>query len=304
MESRNDELERFKREIDLREYADSVGYKMVKRKSTKQTWFFERGADKVIIGRGIDDHFIYFSVVESNDKGSIIDFIKNRCSKNLGEIRKELRPWIRVNDHPRPPVKTQYAPIVATEKDREAVLAEYSKQVELDSINIYLTKERLIPESVYLSDRFKGKIYTDKYRNAVFPHYDEKGLCGFEKKNKGFTGFSKGGIKTVWISNFMKVDNELIIVESGIEALSHYTLFKPSKSRYISMSGSWSPEAMKIVSEIANNFDGQVTTAFNNDEGGRKLEERFREEMQSRDIKSIYPEKIGYDWNNMVKGEC
>jgi hypothetical protein len=33
------------------------------------------------------------------------------------------------------------------------------------------------------------------YNNAIFPHFDEFGLCGFELKISGFTAFAKGGKK-------------------------------------------------------------------------------------------------------------
>jgi hypothetical protein len=50
--------------------------------------------DKVIIKRGMDGHFVYFSVRDDRDNGSIIDFVQNRQRLSLGAVRKELRPWI------------------------------------------------------------------------------------------------------------------------------------------------------------------------------------------------------------------
>jgi hypothetical protein len=33
----------------------------------------------------------------------------------------------------------------------------------------------------------------DSRGNAVFPHFDGAGLCGYEIKNQRFTGFAAGG---------------------------------------------------------------------------------------------------------------
>ena len=49
-------------------------------------------------------------------------------------------------------------------------------------------------------DRFAGRIRRDDKGNAAFPHFDEKGLSGYELKNVGFTGFASGGKKALWLS--------------------------------------------------------------------------------------------------------
>lgn len=65
----------------------------------------------------------------------------------------------------------------------------------------------------------------DSRGNAVFPHFDLDGLCGYEIKNRGFTGFARGGAKGLWLSNAQDGDNRLIFAESAIDALSHAALF-------------------------------------------------------------------------------
>jgi hypothetical protein len=48
-------------------------------------------ADKVIVKRDADQHYVYFSVRDERDDGSIIDFAMRRKGLNLGQVRKELR---------------------------------------------------------------------------------------------------------------------------------------------------------------------------------------------------------------------
>src|SRR5579872_3982654 len=50
--------------------------------------------DKVIMKRDTDGHYVYFSVRNDGDCGTIIDFAQQRLRLSLGDFRKELRPWI------------------------------------------------------------------------------------------------------------------------------------------------------------------------------------------------------------------
>ena len=74
----------------------------------------------------------------------------------------------------------------------------------------------------------------DTKGNAIFPHYDEEGTCGYEIKNKGFTGFSAGGDKGLWVSRCFAGDESLVIAESAIDALSFHALHKWKTARYVS----------------------------------------------------------------------
>jgi hypothetical protein len=52
---------------------------------------------------------------------------------------------------------------------------------------------------VLQSPRFAGRLKVDFRSNAIFPHADKDGPCGYEIKNKGFTGFARGGEKGLWL---------------------------------------------------------------------------------------------------------
>src|SRR5271167_3242465 len=87
------ELESFK-QIDLRSYAASQGYELDRRESWSGSAVMRHAAtaDKIIIKRDASDgHYLFFSVRDDNDSGSIIDFIQKRRGLSLGNIRKELR---------------------------------------------------------------------------------------------------------------------------------------------------------------------------------------------------------------------
>src|SRR5450432_426054 len=111
-----------------------------------------------------------------------------------------------------------------TTKDRMRVETAYSKMLNAPR-HPFLEYERAIPAALLQSDRIVGRIRIDIRGNAVFPHFDREGLCGFELKNTGFTGFAAGGTKGLWFSHAGPDDRRLVLTESAIDALSHATLF-------------------------------------------------------------------------------
>ena len=90
-----DELEDFKTHINLTEYAASQGYVLDRKASSLNSVVMRhQGGDKIVIARGQDRHWIYFSVRDDTDNGTIIDFVQQRKGVKLGGVRQELRPWI------------------------------------------------------------------------------------------------------------------------------------------------------------------------------------------------------------------
>ena len=60
-----------------------------------------------------------------------------------------------------------------------------------------------------LSPRFRGRIRVDARAKAIFPHENEAGLCGFEKRNRNFKSFAYLGEKGRWMSNAFSEDRRL-----------------------------------------------------------------------------------------------
>jgi hypothetical protein len=95
----------------------------------------------------------------------------------------------------------------------------------------YLESERAIPAALLQSERFAERMRIDARGNAVFPHFDREDLCGFEIKNRGFTGFASGGSKGLWLSQETPDDIRLVFCESAIDALSYAVLFPENRTR-------------------------------------------------------------------------
>jgi hypothetical protein len=90
-----DELETFKRRINLVAYAKSRGFTVNKKKSWRGSTAMNRGHEKIIVTRlPKTGHFVYWSPFDEKDHGTIIDFVQKRQGLDLGGTRKELRSWL------------------------------------------------------------------------------------------------------------------------------------------------------------------------------------------------------------------
>ena len=126
--------------------------------------------DKIVIKRGHNGHYVYFSVRNEGDNGSIIDFAASQES----ESRLGTQGAARLVRPGRPPPKLP--PLEQTGKDRLAVETHYRRMQDAPEHPYLIQKRRLPPELLAL-DRFGGCVRIDERRNAVFPHFDKGGLC-------------------------------------------------------------------------------------------------------------------------------
>jgi hypothetical protein len=296
------ELESFKH-IDLRAYAASQGYVLDRRESWSSSAVMrDTAGDKIIVKRAGDGHYVYFSLRDDRDNGSIIDFLQRRKNMTLGAIRKELRPWTGTSA----PVLPPYPPLVVTRKDRLKVEREFGKMQEA-SRHPYLEGERAIPAGLIGSERFAGRVRIDGKGNAVFPHFDREGLCGYELKNRNFTGFATGGKKGLWVSNDVPADNRLVFCESAVDALSHAVLFRDDHTRYASIGGQISPAQPELMrSAVALMPAGStIVAAMDADDAGWKLSAVVRQaaDLTGRDdLGFVVQEPDGFkDWNDQLR---
>jgi hypothetical protein len=124
------------------------------------------GGDKIVIARGEDDHWIYFSVRDDTDNGSIIDFIQHRRRCSIGAVRQELRPWVG-GSFVRP-VPEMYVPeVVAVSRDRARVIRALAGMRPLIT-HRYLGEERGIPRGLLEHPRFAGRVLVDARSNVGY----------------------------------------------------------------------------------------------------------------------------------------
>jgi hypothetical protein len=301
------ELESFKREIDLRQFAVSLGYEIDRRESWRGSTVLRRGADKIVVKRNRNGHYVFFSVRDDGDNGTLIDFLQRRQHLSLGTVRQILRPWMG-----RPATSAPFPKLEPTSLYRMRVEGEYRRMSNAQR-NPYLEDQRCVPASVLSSPRFAGSMRIDGRGNTVFPHFDTAGLCGYEVKNRGFTSFAAGGKKGLWFSHTRPGDRRLVIAESAIDALSYATLFPDAEdqTRYASLGGQPSSRQMALVQATIARLPGtEIVAAFDADDAGRKLVEVIREAVASvasrtgrSDLmfQTRLPADEGEDWNQVLQ---
>jgi hypothetical protein len=299
------ELESFK-QIDLRAYAASGGYVLDRKESWRGSAVMRHpNGSKIIIKRNADDnHYLYFSVRDDRDNGSIIDFVANRKNLSLGAIRKELRPWIGKSAAELP----AYPALHVTQKDRVGVEIEFAKMSDALR-HPYLENERGLSAELLQRACFQGRIKIDRRGNAVFPHFDRNGLCGFESKNSGFTSFASGGTKGLWSSIERQDDNCLVFCEGAIDALSYAALFPDPQTRYASIGGQVSPVQKELIRAAAAGMPAKskIVAAFDSDAAGAELAGVVRAavDVSDRDdLCFVFHEPFGFkDWNDQLRGK-
>lgn len=302
------ELEAFKREIDLRQFAVSLGYEIDRRESWRGSTVLRRGADKIVVKRNGNGHYVFFSVRDDRDNGTVIDFLQGRQNLSLGAVRQILRPWIG-----RPAIFSQFSKLEPAGADRMRVEGAYRRMAHAQRFP-YLEHERCVPAAVLLSPRFAGRMRIDCLGNTVFPHFDASGLCGYEIKNRGFTGFAAGGQKGLWFSHTQPADRRLVLTESAIDALSYAALFPDAEdqTRYASLGGKPSSRQTALIqATIARLAAGaEIVAAFDADDAGRHVVEVIREALASVAgkrgrsdliVKSQLPVQEGEDWNQVLQ---
>jgi len=307
---RADELERFKTAINLTEYAAGQGYLLDRRASSRNSVVMRHpNGDKIVIARGEDQHWIYFSVRDDADNGSIVDFVQRRRHRTLGDVRRELRPWIGSGiggTVARPALKLYVPEVVPVSKDRAAVIRALAAMQPVETHD-YLEEERAIPRELLANPRFQGRILVDARSNAIFPHADKDGPCGYEIKNHGFTGFAAGGEKGLWMSRVRATDTALVIAESAIDALSYAALYPDEHTRYASFGGAMNPGQPALVAEVIQRLPSGATViiATDNDEHGAAFAATIGTIVAGSTRGDLKPVKVApsaaKDWNDTLQ---
>jgi hypothetical protein len=296
------ELESFKTAIDLRAYAGSLDYTLDRNESWAGSAVMRHAdSDKIIIKRDADGHYVYFSVRDDSDHGTIIDFVQKRLRLSLGAIRKTLRPWVG-----RQATALPYPLLAPTPKDRMKIEKTYARMRDA-VVHSFLETERAIPAALLQTDRFVGRVRIDVRQNAVFPHFDAQGLSGYEIKNYDFTGFSPGGTKGLWLSREEPGDDRLVLCESAIDALSYAALYPEERSRYGSFAGQISPAQREWIRATAARLPLKSTmvAATDADREGAKLADVIREAVGLTgrdDLVFVVQRPVEFkDWNDQLR---
>ena len=158
-----DELSRFKREINLAEFASTYGFALDKKKSGRQMRVMRTelgGKIGVFLGSKGDQMYHDF---RTGKNGSVIDFYQHQTGKNLGHVRKELRNYIGA---PRPAVQITPPRPKPTKEAQAQELAQEKAKIR-DLKNVEYLANRGIDQRVLMDFRFLGEIGRASCRERV-----------------------------------------------------------------------------------------------------------------------------------------
>lgn len=313
MNHSKDELESFKSQINLAEYAQACGYQIDKKESSRQSVVMRNGDDKIVVATAQDGHGIYFSVRDEKDNGTIVDFVQKRQGANLGQVRKELRPWVGgapSSYRPNQPEAERPRKPEPSSADRLRVLVVWSRMAE-QTPGSYLTATRGIAQRVLDDPRFNGMVRHTPDGKVLFPHFDQAGLAGYEIRaeptaDHSGKGFAKGGEKALWHSSNIGHARRVVTVESAIDALSHAQLSKDANVAYISVGGAMSDKQRKLLAQHlddAHRRGASLCIGTDADQAGDKLagELQLLAPRGAR-LERQRPDQ-GKDWNDKLRME-
>ncbi|MFV0527192.1 MAG: DUF3991 domain-containing protein [Lachnospiraceae bacterium] len=305
--SRQEAIEAMKREIQIVDYAQTLGLTPVR----VGRYYSLREYDSV----RIDPDRNCFFRNSSGRSGSIIDFVMEfQTQGDLHEALRELTP--RLYD----PTQTDYL----TKEERQAVQREGNTPVQEPAVKglelpqrgenmkrvfAYLTKSRYVDPDIVQDFVDRKQLYQDTRGNCVFVARDEAGAANFAcfrgtLTEKRFLGDVKGSdySKDFYIQNGSK---ELIVTESVIDAMSVMSILKAQGKEYkeydyLALTGTGKYES--LFNHLEERPMEHVLLALDADAAGfetaKKLSSRLLEESKAQ--VTFHVPGTAKDWNEQL----
>jgi hypothetical protein len=308
LENDPQELDGFKQKIDLVEYAQRQGYQVIAQGKRGDWQHLENNGEHIIVSRKGNGQ-VYLNPGNDRDRGTIIDFVKTREIKNLGEVRLHLREYL--NEYPEPslayimapdgnrlnglPVKPSLEP----GKEIDRLETEEEKRTRLISEVLGIRKElsdrsylhsRALTDETIDSPAFKGRVFTsqqNEFHNTAFPLYNENGLTSVEQKNTGYKSLLALPKDGVWVSHpTLGKDTpieRLVINESAIDAMSYHQLkYDGKNTMYIATAGTVTEKQIELIQRVIDKQQpNEIILANDRDAAGRKFNINYLNDLHT-----------------------
>jgi hypothetical protein len=261
----------YKRNISIVEIAQYFGYKLNLSKGKKALEMKSNEGDTIIIFNPLDtSKQAYFNRHNSEDKGDLISFLKNRIRhiSSAGEIKND---FLIIDDFLKKYHGLDTKPVMDV-RIQKVDTFDISKYVIIEAdINTltYLTDQRKLTKAIlknFIDRIFSIKDTQSKYdfTNIGFPLYDlnEGKIKGFDVRNYNYKSITAGTAKgeNFWFKNFAADNSHVIhlyIGESPIDLISFFQLnvrkIDMDKSCFISTSGAFGASTISKITETFPN---------------------------------------------------
>ena len=283
----------FRSQISIIELAISIGYKLSIRDGLKWPVLKDEvsGEKIIIVNPRSSSNQGYFNPNDPKDKGTLINFIKNRLGSifpyessksEMYNVNAVLYNYQNLNIPEKNHYRSNVQKLIEEHETREFKLPDGITELSNPD---YLYSRGL--QSQMLNDAaFKGKIFNVKigeYDNIGFPYYDaEDKIAGYEIRNKQYKQMVEGSKKSscVWHSNIPDILDFVVLTESPIDALSYHQLKGKKNTLYVAFAGAVGDDqiaTLKAIIKKANtNSDFKFISAVDNDKTGSRYTEKFR----------------------------
>lgn len=246
----------------------------------------------------IKEKAFYKNCDRLEDKGDLFQFIKNRIEGNSARAVFNL-----LNKHDfynkaiewKSAVEINYAYFKKAstitkpfQKEDYSNLRSITEDIQ-NKIPHFL-ETRGIDNEILLSSKFKDRVYvydhTDSFnrvhKNILFPKFENQELKGAEIKPTKGKGYCFGRDELLWCSNKPDKVDKILIVESALNAISHYQLFKVENTNtwYFSTNGNFYESRIDhLLKQVELNeidiYSAPIVMATDNDFDGSKYEISF-----------------------------
>lgn len=292
------ELDSFKR-MNFVEFVLTMGYKLDERESSVRSFVLrDGGGDKVIAKTNEGGHWVYFSVRDPADHGTLVDFVQRRTGEGLGHVKKRLRGHARQNPSLsyRPACKPSLTASVQGDEGYRKKVAAVWKAARWEPEPAYLLGRGLTKETI-AAVLFVDTFRQDKKGNILFPHHDRQGLCGYELRNTSLKTFGADTKKGLWYSKNCVSALSIVICESSIDCLSYHQLHG-GDAGYVSLGGAIGTRQRDLLTGLfikAQRRSARVIVATDNDAAG----EVYFEQLQLLSPFALGRQTpSGKDWND------
>jgi hypothetical protein len=280
-------LQYYKQHVSIIQLVESLGYTLNRSKGRYPKQYEHPNGDKVIIYDNRNSpREAYFTRNNYGDKGSAVDFVKNRLSMFNVHYNSEWEGVLKVLSEYSNTSHTNDFTRQALKRKRNEPKSKFDPGLfEVKSANLedlsYLTYERNINEKTL--NRFLPYIQTVRkkdrpYTNIGLP-YKQPGkdqVVGYELVNFDFKGHAPGSQRkdAVWMANMShapQLVNQVFIGESAIDAMSFYQLnqhkFNFEHAVFVSTGGNvLRNQARNILKAFPQ---AKINTLFDNDLSGK-----------------------------------
>jgi hypothetical protein len=193
--------------------------------------------------------------------------------------------------------------------DALRAIAEWDR-ANITTRSAFLEKARGIDSTTLGSDRFRGTFRVDERQNAVFPYRTQEGLVGIERRNrppaegqKSFKLYTAGGVPGIWTPNTTPTDTRLVVVESPIDAMSHWQMLPPqlqAVTRYAAIRQGFKEADLGALID-AMPSGSAIIAACDADRAGDDYNALIRRLTPDDRISVVEVPPVGKDWNDALR---